>query len=111
MNKSVANGSPRKIMSEHLFWLLWHTRTARKQGPAALSQRRRERLAEIVAYARANSPYYRQIYQDLPEWVKKEAAKFIEGVAAMQTMMHRALRLSGVLPYRGGSLHRRARYE
>ncbi|GHP00998.1 coenzyme F390 synthetase [Reticulibacter mediterranei] len=36
-------------------------------------QRQRTRLAEIVAYARANSPYYRKLYQDLPERIEDPA--------------------------------------
>ena len=33
-------------------------------------QRQRTRLAELVSYARANSPYYRKLYQKLPERVE-----------------------------------------
>jgi hypothetical protein len=32
-------------------------RRALREGPAAIAERQRARLAEIVAYARANSPY------------------------------------------------------
>src|SRR5262245_41038204 len=39
-------------MRESLLWLLRDARSARKQGPAAIEQRQRTRLAEIVAYAR-----------------------------------------------------------
>ena len=54
-------------MSEHLLWLLLDTYRARKAGPAAIERRRRARLAEMVAFARATSPYYRDLYRDLPE--------------------------------------------
>lgn len=57
-------------MSESALWLLWDTYRARKQGQAAIAQRQRARLAEMVAFARANSPYYRELYQDLPEHVE-----------------------------------------
>lgn len=38
--------------------------------PTKVVQRQRVRLAEMVAYARANSPYYRERYQGLPERVE-----------------------------------------
>ncbi len=56
-------------MSKSILWLLLDTRRARKQGPTAIAQRQRERLADVVAFARANSPYYRELYQNLPERV------------------------------------------
>lgn len=56
-------------MSESLLWLLRDTRSARKHGPTALAQRQRIRLADMVAFARANSPYYRELYRDLPQRV------------------------------------------
>jgi putative adenylate-forming enzyme len=43
---------------------------ARKQGLDAIMRRQRTRLAEIVAYARTNSPYYRKLYQNLPEQIE-----------------------------------------
>ena len=53
--------------------LLLDARRARKQGLNAIWQRQRTRLAEIVTYARANSPYYRELYQHLPERIKDPA--------------------------------------
>ncbi|RJR51762.1 MAG: phenylacetate--CoA ligase family protein [Desulfobacteraceae bacterium] len=53
-------------MNENILWLLYDTYRAKKRGPAAVAQRQRSRLADIVAFARANSPYYRELYQDLP---------------------------------------------
>ena len=35
--------------------------------PPKVAQRQRDRLDEIVAFARTNSPYYRELYQGLPE--------------------------------------------
>ncbi|WP_029214759.1 TIGR03943 family putative permease subunit [Kallotenue papyrolyticum] len=43
-------------MSERILWLLFDTYRARKQGRAAITQRQRARLAELVAFARAHSP-------------------------------------------------------
>jgi phenylacetate-coenzyme A ligase PaaK-like adenylate-forming protein len=57
-------------MSESVLRLIRDTRCARKQGAAAVEQRQRARLAEMVTYARAHSPYYRKLYQDLPEKVE-----------------------------------------
>lgn len=53
-------------MREIVPWLLWEARQARKQGLAAMERRQRARLAKAVVFARANSPYYRELYQDLP---------------------------------------------
>ncbi|MDX2136469.1 MAG: phenylacetate--CoA ligase family protein [Chloroflexota bacterium] len=57
-------------MNESFLWLLLDTRRARKHGPAAIARRQRARLAEMVAFARGNSPYYRELYRDLPERVE-----------------------------------------
>ncbi|MBW0105512.1 hypothetical protein [Pseudonocardia sp. KRD291] len=46
--------------------LLVDAHRARRQGPAAVTARQRPRLAAQVAYARARSPYYRQLYRGLP---------------------------------------------
>lgn len=60
-------------MSEGVPRLIHDARRARRQGPTALAQRQRGRLAEMAAFARANSPYYRELYRDLPEEVKDPA--------------------------------------
>lgn len=57
-------------MSEHLLGLIWNAWRAKCGGPDALTSRQRTRLAEQVAFARANSPYYRELYQNLPERVE-----------------------------------------
>lgn len=57
-------------MSENSLWLLFDMWKARKQGIAAITKRQHDRLAEMVAFARANSPYYHELYQDLPERVE-----------------------------------------
>ena len=53
-------------MSEGVLSLLRDTRRARKEGPAAVVERQRARLAEMVAFAREGSPFYRELYQGLP---------------------------------------------
>ncbi|MET9764885.1 phenylacetate--CoA ligase family protein [Streptomyces sp. NPDC006372] len=44
-----------------------------RQGPDALAHRQRERLAAMVDFARAHSPYYRELYRALPERVEDPA--------------------------------------
>ena len=61
-------------MTESIPWLLLDAWRARREGPAAIERRQRKRLAEIVAYARTNSPYYRELYRDLPERVEDPSA-------------------------------------
>lgn len=56
-----------KLVRESHPWLLLDTRRTKKQGPGALALRQRTRLAEMMSFARAHSPYYREIYRDLPE--------------------------------------------
>ncbi|RIK38978.1 MAG: CoF synthetase, partial [Chloroflexi bacterium] len=56
-------------MRENILWLLRDAHQARKQGLAAVAERQRTRLAEMVTFARTHSPYYRELYQGLPEYV------------------------------------------
>ena len=49
-------------------WVWWDARHARRKGPEAIRQR--ERLAELVAFAREHSAYYRRLYQKLPERIE-----------------------------------------
>ena len=42
------------------------TRRATRSGPAVIAARQQARLAELVAFARTCSPYYRRLYKDLP---------------------------------------------
>ncbi|MEV4927551.1 phenylacetate--CoA ligase family protein [Streptomyces roseoverticillatus] len=60
-------------MSESKAWLGRDIRRARKQGTAAIMQRQRDRLAGMVAHARAASPFYRELYRGLPERVEDPA--------------------------------------
>lgn len=61
-------------MTTGIFRLLLDARRARKQGPEAIAQRQRTRLAEMVSYARAHSSYYRELYRDLPDQVEDPTA-------------------------------------
>lgn len=51
---------------ESTFWLLRDARKAIREGPVAIEERQRRRFADIVAHARSRSPYYRELYRDLP---------------------------------------------
>lgn len=55
-------------MSEGTFGNPREARAART--PEKVVKGQRARLAEMVAYARANSPYYRELYRDLPERIE-----------------------------------------
>ncbi len=57
-------------MTEHVIGLIWDAWRARRKGVSAIAQRQRARLADMVAYARANSPYYRELYRGLPDRVE-----------------------------------------
>lgn len=55
---------------ESFVGLLLDIRNAKKQGPAAIGDRRRTRLAELVTFARNRSPYYRELYRSRPDRVE-----------------------------------------
>ncbi|MEU5367124.1 phenylacetate--CoA ligase family protein [Streptomyces sp. NPDC005925] len=57
-------------MSQSMPWLMRDIRRARKQDTAAVARRRGDRLADLVAHARSASPYYRELYRDVPERVE-----------------------------------------
>ncbi|MEU4202152.1 phenylacetate--CoA ligase family protein [Streptomyces sp. NPDC045470] len=60
-------------MTETMAWLGRDARRARKEGMPAVTRRQRDRLADMVAHARAASPYYRGLYRGLPERVEDPA--------------------------------------
>jgi phenylacetate-CoA ligase len=60
-------------MRQTFLRLLFDARSVRKKGPGALARCQRTRLAEMVGYARAYSPYYRELYQNLPEHIEDAA--------------------------------------
>lgn len=49
--------------------LLRDLRRAKREGITGIERRQQARLAELVAYAREHSPYFRKAYLDLPERV------------------------------------------
>ena len=57
-------------MSEGLLGLIWDVQRAARSGPSGVERRQRARLHGMVAHARAHSPYYRQLYRDLPSSVE-----------------------------------------
>lgn len=57
-------------MSESILRLLRDARRTRKQGQPAIARRQHARLTEMVAHTRAHSPYYRELYKDLPDRVE-----------------------------------------
>ncbi|WP_020663736.1 coenzyme F390 synthetase [Amycolatopsis benzoatilytica] len=60
-------------MTESRRQLARDARQAVREGPEGVARRQRARLADLVAYARANSPYYRELYRGLPEKVDDPA--------------------------------------
>lgn len=54
-------------MGENLLGLILDNRRAKREGPGGIARRQHERLGAMVAFARANSPFYRKLYADLPE--------------------------------------------
>ena len=52
------------------FHVWWDAYRAHRMGAGAIEQRQRERLAELVAFAREHSAYYRDLYQGLPARVE-----------------------------------------
>jgi len=56
-------------MKEGTLSLLLDARRTKRKGILAVEQRQRARLTEMIAFARANSAYYRQLYHGLPEQV------------------------------------------
>jgi len=53
-------------MGENLLGLVLDNRRAKKDGPEGIARRQRERLAAMIAFARANSTFYKRLYADLP---------------------------------------------
>ncbi len=57
-------------MTEHVAGLIWDAWRTRKKGADAIAGRQRARLADMVSHARSCSPYYRELYRDLPDRVE-----------------------------------------
>lgn len=60
-------------MSQGLLSLLRDARKARREGTVAVLTRQRARLAEMVTFARAHSPLFRELYDGLPERIEDPA--------------------------------------
>lgn len=57
----------KSIPSQHgLLNTLWDIWRARRGGKHALTTRREHRLANLIAFARARSPFYQNLYRQLP---------------------------------------------
>jgi phenylacetate-CoA ligase len=56
-------------MDSNILQLTSDINRARKQGPAGILQRQQTRFIEMVNFARSHSPYFRQLYHELPEKV------------------------------------------
>ena len=54
-------------MAEGLMSVIRDLRRVRRGGPELVAERQRSRLADMVAYARAASPFYQELYRDLPD--------------------------------------------
>ena len=49
------------------FGVAWDAYRTARAGEPGIARRQRARLRDIVGYARIHSPYYRQLYRDVPE--------------------------------------------
>ena len=57
-------------MTEHVVGLIWDAWRAKRQGREALTARQTRLLVDMVAYARARSPFYGELYRDLPDRIE-----------------------------------------
>lgn len=53
-------------MREHVVSLVWDAWRSRMNGVDTINRRQTTRLDDMVAHARSNSTYYRELYRDLP---------------------------------------------
>lgn len=60
-------------MTDRMLSLVVDTRRAMNEGARGIARRQRTRLAEIVAFARERSPYYRELYAAVPPNVTEGA--------------------------------------
>lgn len=103
-------------MAERLLSLIRDLRRVRRGGPGLVAERQRARLAELVAYARAGSPFYRGLYRDLPDRVGDVTSLPVTTKAALMSRYDewttdRAVSLAQVRafiddPDRAGTLYR-----
>ncbi|MCK2215944.1 hypothetical protein MF672_019395 [Actinomadura sp. ATCC 31491] len=64
-DRPITRESPRELARD--------ARAAAREGADGIAGRQRDRLAAMVAHARARSPFYRELYQGLPERVEDPA--------------------------------------
>lgn len=57
-------------MTEHVVGVIWDAWRAKRQGRKALAARQTSRLVDMIAYARARSPFYGELYRDLPDSIE-----------------------------------------
>ena len=62
--------APDASADPHVVRLLLDARRAYRGGPAAVAARQSARLADMVAFARSRSHYYRQLYAGLPDRIE-----------------------------------------
>lgn len=72
-------------VSERVLPLLRDVRRARRRGSDVLIAQRRSRVAEQVAFARAHSPYLRELYAHLPARVEETELLPVTSKAELQT--------------------------
>jgi phenylacetate-CoA ligase len=61
------------LATSHSVFLSWDIWAASLAGPAGIQRRQIRRLSELVAFARCRSPFFRELYQGLPEGVDDPA--------------------------------------
>lgn len=54
-------------------WVVLDAWTTKRRGSRAIAQRQNIRLAEMIAFARSHSPFYRELYRDLPDQIEDVA--------------------------------------
>jgi phenylacetate-coenzyme A ligase PaaK-like adenylate-forming protein len=75
----AATVTPTRVGDESLLRLLYDQRTATRRDAAEIERRQRTRLADLVAFARARSPYYRRLYRGVPAGVTDAAVLPVVG--------------------------------
>ena len=66
--------NPPTGLPERPLWLWFDAHRAKTRGAAALAQKQRSRLTQMVAFARANSPFYRDLYREVEGEVRDSSA-------------------------------------
>src|SRR5690606_2914948 len=61
-------------MAESILSTLLDARRVTKGDRTGIERRQRARLGDMVAFARARSPYYRELYRGLPDRIDDAAA-------------------------------------